>query len=1107
MKAKKLLAAILAVAMILGTMSLPAFAAEGEAWTGGEGTTVRVGDTYYTTLVDALKGVYKSSPSEVVTIECKPGADVGTMTHGHVADSIKIIGNGAYVSGGEHDIEVDTYKYSRETGEQDNTSGVSLDKNITITVDGLNGIAAWGERKTNHTVNLVFKNCKNMNRVYFSGVTGPNNITLNDCSFDADQGSHSNTSVYSNAEGTIELTNVTFNKVALGVNLNNKSGKTQTVKINNCTFTDCATPSIANKANATAYAAPIRVVSGAVDSSTNLSVENSAITYTYSSYKCANGDILLGDGREGQASYETVTADISNTAARVQLHYSDGRGNLTKNVAAGESVSVNNTWDESNAVAQVGDVKYRSLETALEKADGAEITLINDVMLSKNITIATDTTIDLNGHTITRVPVDPSESYYGAMLNLGKYNTKTTITIKDTAEVKGKIVGCDINNTGKNSTLDTISIQNTDVDLIIDGAVIEGAKAINHREGGVAISARNQKGGSITIKNGAVVKGGDSVSVETDEELLYKYSGTGGNGMIVTGTVNIVDSEVRGGNGNKNGYASSTGGKAIWYIPTDSKDEEYNQLNIKNATVAGGYSDTYNAGDAISLSYYDGSVINIEGSTIKGGDVLNEDGGIGGEAISLGNPATLNIVDSTIKGGNGGSSWIGIGIELAGLAKDTVITADNSTIAGGDRGNGMGNPITLSGGSDAKDTIEILLNDVTLEASENSYYQSVIYGGSAEKPLNVKASGTLTIANGELSKTVVSKIDNAPLTVVGKVDESTTAIEGQSKVFVKFIPSADDSTLYNVVLSGGLVDINRLSSAQLTFALESETVAYEINPAEHVVMTEDNGKYLFNFDGVNETDKTGKEIIIATVKFNGYGDVKFSVNEAADNAVHAATIKDNIVVSHVVGGEVSDTTGKLIINEAAGENGTIDTANTVPTEQLIINVTFPNAVVDNAAAYQDMKVVISGGDLAAAKEYQLGTDGMAMTDGGVYTITTDLTKDRAYTVTVSGAGYRTARYTVTMTEDKTLNFWNNVKDNAVTIEEGKTTGAVTKNFLAGDIVKDNNINIYDLSAVVSYFGTEGLSATNHSEYAKYDLNRDGKIDSKDVAYVLVSWNQ
>ena len=28
-----------------------------------------------------------------------------------------------------------------------------------------------------------------------------------------------------------------------------------------------------------------------------------------------------------------------------------------------------------------------------------------------------------------------------------------------------------------------------------------------------------------------------------------------------------------------------------------------------------------------------------------------------------------------------------------------------------------------------------------------------------------------------------------------------------------------------------------------------------------------------------------------------------------------------------------------------------------------------------------------------------------------------------------------------------------------------------------------------------------------SDYVKYDLNRDGKVDSKDVAMVLVSWNE
>ena len=166
-----------------------------------------------------------------------------------------------------------------------------------------------------------------------------------------------------------------------------------------------------------------------------------------------------------------------------------------------------------------------------------------------------------------------------------------------------------------------------------------------------------------------------------------------------------------------------------------------------------------------------------------------------------------------------------------------------------------------------------------------------------------------------------------------------------------------------------------------------------------------------------------------------------------------------------------------------------------------------------------MKVVVSGGDLAKEIVIDLGDAApaldlvtsvktkaevtVAITDKYVVTLSDVLCVNNSYNVEVSGAGYRTARYTVTMTADKELFFWNNVKDNDTYIEEGKKTAKTT--FLAGDIVKDSNINIYDLSAVVSYFG-ENMDTAEYNDYAKYDLNRDGKIDSKDVAYVLVSWN-
>ena len=85
-----------------------------------------------------------------------------------------------------------------------------------------------------------------------------------------------------------------------------------------------------------------------------------------------------------------------------------------------------------------------------------------------------------------------------------------------------------------------------------------------------------------------------------------------------------------------------------------------------------------------------------------------------------------------------------------------------------------------------------------------------------------------------------------------------------------------------------------------------------------------------------------------------------------------------------------------------------------------------------------------------------------------------------------------------------MNFWNNDKTNEVTViddEKAKTT------FLAGELVRDGKIDIYDLSAVVAYFGLKNIDKTQASKFAKYDLNRDGEIDIMDISIVLTSWGK
>lgn len=97
------------------------------AWTGENVYwTAGTQSGYEVTLAEALTAAYKANAGDI-TIICRPGADVGEMTHGHVADNLTIYGNDAYISAGECDLEVDTFKFDRNTGKQA-TDGVTLDK-------------------------------------------------------------------------------------------------------------------------------------------------------------------------------------------------------------------------------------------------------------------------------------------------------------------------------------------------------------------------------------------------------------------------------------------------------------------------------------------------------------------------------------------------------------------------------------------------------------------------------------------------------------------------------------------------------------------------------------------------------------------------------------------------------------------------------------------------------------------------------------------------------------------------------------------------------------------------------------------------------------------
>ena len=264
---------------------------------------------YVAKLTDALTEAYKQS-ADAITIVCRPGADVGTMTHGHVADNLTIYGNKAYVSGGECDLEVDTYQFSRETGAQVKENGVYLDKDITITAYELDNLGVWGQRNTNHTVTVNLTDCdgkaiegkKNVQRVYISGTSGVNNITVTDCDFLT-----AATAVYSNADGAVVIDNCSFTGGQVPVNFNHKANGTQTVTVKNSAFTNCG-----DEGDWKQFAAPVRFVNSGKGTSTT-AVENCTFSGTVGS----NGDILIGDGRTNEKSND-VSLKVTNTSANVQ---------------------------------------------------------------------------------------------------------------------------------------------------------------------------------------------------------------------------------------------------------------------------------------------------------------------------------------------------------------------------------------------------------------------------------------------------------------------------------------------------------------------------------------------------------------------------------------------------------------------------------------------------------------------------------------------------------------------------------------------------------------------------------------------------------------------
>ena len=362
--------------------------------------TVTDGATYYATLQAAVQAIADAKTSGA-KLYCKPNADVGSLQHAPVTATLTVYGNGATVAaGGERDFDI---------GNTDPSGGKDITADMTLTVYNLDGCGAWGSKATEHTVNLVFENCQNMGKVYLSGTTGTLNITMTDCSFTSNDNGGGNCKVYSNANGTITLTNCDFSNVDKAVNLNHKAAGTQTVNLTDCTFTNCGNKVAADEI-------PVRVLTSVAGGSSVLTVSSC----TFSGTPEGGADILLDDGAG------TTEASISGTAANVEL-WVRGTGSTTA-VTATESKSFKNY----KAVAKIGDVEYKTFAEAVAALKaGDTLTLLDDIALSSTFNVATSITIDGNGHKITNAGTTTISAVLLGDSGWQELNKNCNITLKN----------------------------------------------------------------------------------------------------------------------------------------------------------------------------------------------------------------------------------------------------------------------------------------------------------------------------------------------------------------------------------------------------------------------------------------------------------------------------------------------------------------------------------------------------------------------------------------------------------------------------------------------------------------------------------------------------
>ena len=1011
---------------------------------------------YAATLADALTAAYMANAGGI-TIVCRPGEDVGKLTHGHVADDITIYGNNAYISSGECDLEVDTYTFSRDTGKQVTSGGAYLEKDITITAYELDNLGVWGERHTSHKVTVDLTDCDStdgitVQRVYISGTTGVNDITLTGCDFGTKA-----TSVYSNADGAVVIDNCSFTGAQVPVNFNHKANGTQTVAVQNSTFTNCG-----DNGDWEQFAAPVRFVNSGSGTMTT-----TVATCTFTGTVGSNGDILLGDGREGQKSND-VALTVESTEATVQAQQpgyygsngtTDASKQGTKNVAAGDKLTTSVTQlmpsETTTSVAEVNGVKYDSLQAAIDAAaQNATVTLLADTR--ENVTIETyGLTLDLNGHT----------------LNGGTVAGKPALTVTSRVTVKDS------------SAAQTGTIMREDT---AENSGVSSHYVIDIQDGWLFFES-----GSVTNNSGVVgVKGASLVRVGDDS--VAKYPGLTISGGTFTQDNFIVIKVDRG----------------TFYLKEDGTLNSKNSYAVENwkfAEIKGG---TVN-GTVAAWTYSGGhnSDLTISGGTVNG-NVLSVNYG-----SAEGKVAKVSITGGTVNGALDTRSY--------DPSTNALTSIDDATKA----------TIEVTGGTFSNDPTKYVVEDSGVtkntdgtygvakaylaKVGDTSYYtmdeafKAQTTSGEAIVLLRDYTTGS-TFNSGSINRTV--DLDGHTWTCTG-TDANSAAFEinysdvtltvknGKvvSSQLVGLIPSAMGGTIKydnsSLEFDGVVMTTTAHSGIETNGNNTNDTVKLvnsELNvPNGFGIYFPSSGTLTIDNSVIN-AKTMGVQVCAGSLNISGAGTAITVSGDGIDKTINDGAIEDGAAISIV------NRIGYKGLDEIKVEGGTF-TAN--GTNAAVKAYDWDNTNKTESDFTQAAKVSVSGGTFSSEVDKSLCAKGYIPTQNtdGTYSV-----KEGKYVAEIGSQGYeslteavaaaedgQTVRLLADATEDvvisksitldlggKTLTNTNagkatiSVQSGTVTVKNGNVVGGTS--YYNIEVTKGSNANL-TLTDVTATAGNTGSS--------------------------------